>query len=267
MKFFDTEAKNKMIQDYAAADKRLLLLDYDGTLVPFSSVPALAEPSAALKDLLTALAKDERNTVYIISGRDSQTLERWLGHLPINMISEHGAKFKFKGGAWENVITANANWKKYIKPILETYVKRCAHTFIEMKDYSMAWHYRNANPEQAKIRAAELHAELSEHTHNHDLHILNGNKVIEVRNSGIDKGTAIQRVLSKGDYDFILSFGDDRTDEDMFRILADHPRAYTVKVGSDASFAKYNLHTSYMVISMLETITNAGVMTPGISQN
>ena len=71
----------------------------------------------------------------------------------------------------------------------------------------------------------------------------------------MDKGSAVQRILAKKQYDFITAFGDDTTDEDMFRILADRKHAYTLKVGDQASFAKYNLHTPYMVLSLLEVMS------------
>lgn len=256
VKFLDNDARHKMFRDYQVAGKRLLLLDYDGTLVPFSSLPSQAVPSPALTDVLSRLSKDPRNIIYIISGRNSETLDEWLGHLNIHIISEHGAKFRAPGGAWEHTVNGDTQWKPAVARVLDRYVKRCAHSFVEMKDYSVAWHYRNAHVEQANLRASELYAELTEQLRGFDLQILKGNKVIEVRSMGIDKGHAVRRVIGDHACDFILCFGDDRTDEDMFRVLAENPIAYTIKVGAEASFAKYNLHTSYMVQSMLETIVH-----------
>ena len=88
-----------------------------------------------------------------------------------------------------------------------------------------------------------------------ELQVMMGNKIIEVRNLDADKGTAIEKVLQREKQDFILAIGDDRTDEDMFRILVDREKAFTIKVGPEASFARFNLHTPQMVISLLGNLT------------
>jgi trehalose 6-phosphate synthase/phosphatase len=116
-------------------------------------------------------------------------------------------------------------------------------------------HYRNANPAQAKLRSMELFTELNEHIHNRGLQILPGNKIVEVRSYGINKGTAVKKILARQQPGFILAVGDDRTDEDMFRLLADQRNCYTIKVGAEASFARYNLHTQGMVVSVLEAMS------------
>ena len=56
---------------------------------------------------------------------------------------------------------------------------------------------------------------------NIDLQVINGDKVLEVRNAGIDKGAATMRILSgmSKKPGFILAIGDGQTDEDMFRVI------------------------------------------------
>jgi len=253
--FLDEREKRNVFDKYRNTSNRLLLLDYDGTLISYASLPSKAKPDQDLLDLLNKLGNTPQNEVYIISGRDSKTLESWFGGLPINIISEHGARMKLKGEKWHNEVFDTQEWKPQIKKIMELYVKRCANSFIEEKDFSIVWHYRNANAEQGKLRALELFTELSEYTHNLNLNSTMGNKIVEVRNHGIDKGGAIKKVLLKKEYDFILAAGDDRTDEDMFRLLANKKNAYTIKIGTGASYAKYNLHTPQMVISLLDAMS------------
>jgi trehalose 6-phosphate synthase/phosphatase len=86
------------------------------------------------------------------------------------------------------------------------------------------------------------------------LNVLNGNKVIEVRVKGIDKGSAIAKIIPTARFDFILCIGDDVTDEDMFRQLQATPEAYTIKVGDETSGARYNLYDPAMVQSLLQDI-------------
>jgi trehalose 6-phosphate synthase/phosphatase len=73
-----------------SADHLLLLLDYDGTLVPFARSPELAAPDGELRDLLAALAAKPGARVHVVSGRRRDTLERWLGDLPLGLHAEHG---------------------------------------------------------------------------------------------------------------------------------------------------------------------------------
>jgi trehalose 6-phosphate synthase/phosphatase len=138
---------------------------------------------------------------------------------------------------------------------MQEYVNKCPHAFIEKKEFSIAWHYRNADLGDGAVRARELYDDLMRSAAQLSLSVLNGNKVLEVRIKGINKGAAVSRILGSSKYDFILCIGDDETDEDMFKKLAIWPEAFTIKVGNEASFAKYNLYNPYMVQSLLQTIS------------
>lgn len=255
IKFLDSFSKSRLLDDYAKATKRLLLLDYDGTLVPFSKKPSLASPGSQILEILKEISNDAQNDVYIVSGRDSQTLEEWLGHLPVGLIAEHGAKIRHIGSNWVSEITDEVkDWMLKIEKIMDNYVSKCPHSFIEKKEFSIAWHYRNADLVQGGVRAKELYEDLVEQTLQLPLNVLNGNKVIEVRNKGINKGNAIGKVLNSASYDFVLCIGDDKTDEDMFKKLSNTPEAFTIKVGNEVSFAKYNLHSPYLVQTLLDAI-------------
>lgn len=252
--FLDEFAKRKILDACRNATKRLFLLDYDGTLVSFTADPDLAVPGTKLLALLAQLGERDENDVYLISGRNSGWLQKHFGALPINLIAEHGAKCKWKGDQWITEVQTHSEWKEQVHPLMEMYVRRCAHTFVEEKEFSLVWHYRNANEEIGKQRALELAGELNDYIHNSNLQVIMGNKIVEIRNSGIDKGTAIKKVLLKENYDFIFAVGDDRTDEDMFKTLSQVKNCFTIKVGPHASYAHYNLFTPQMVVSLLEDI-------------
>lgn len=254
IQFLEDQTRRELLSQFRHASSRLLLLDYDGTLVPIISDPEQAVPGQGLLDLLEGLGSSEENHVLLISGRSSTWLEKHFGYLPVNLIAEHGARSKSKKGGWVTEVQTHSEWKGQIHQIMEMYVRRCAHSFIEEKDFSIVWHYRESDPVQGKLRSAELISELNDYIRNRHLQVLSGKKIIEVRNSGIDKGTAIRKVLAREAYDFVFAVGDDRTDEDMFRLLMDHPNCYSIKIGSEASFAKFNLHTPQMVISLLESM-------------
>lgn len=255
-KFLDEFTKRTIYDVYRASRKRLLLLDYDGTLVPFTSNPEYAIPDENLLRLLNDLCMVTENEVFLISGRSSAWLEKHFGTLPINLVAEHGARYKQKSAQWISEVQVQQEWKEQIYSIMEMFVRRCANSSIEEKEFSMVWHYRNANFDQGKLRASELVGELNEHIRNRPLQVMMGNKIVEVRQSGINKGSFIKRVIEHTQYDFIFAAGDDRTDEDMFKTLMNKNNTFSIKVGAEASYAKYNLHTPAMVNALLQGLNH-----------
>jgi trehalose 6-phosphate synthase/phosphatase len=247
------KAYSGMVQQYRAATHRALLLDYDGTLVPFAAEPKLAPPDAELIETLTALGADPANQVAIISGRPRRTLEEWFGRLPISLIAEHGVWLRPQGGDWRLLKHMTTDWKERVRPILQLYVDRLPGALLEEKDFSLAWHYRRADPEQASLRAKELLDDLAGYTRNIDVQVFEGNKVIEIRNAGVNKGSAGQEWLAGQNPDFILGVGDDWTDEDLFRALP--PSAFSVRVGLDNTAARYYLSGPATVRKMLHELS------------
>jgi len=255
-RLLDNFAKAKLLEQYTKASQRLLLLDYDGTLVPFCADPQEASPSHTFLLLLTELSADPKNKVYIISGRDSSSLENWLGHLPIGLIAEHGLKIRHAGSAWmapphplENV-TGFAT----VDSVMQQYVSQCPGSFIEKKDFSLAWHYRGVELNIGSLKAGQLHQSLLQNIDLTNLSVLNGHKVVEVKSANVNKGEAVRMLSLHYAAEFILCVGDDQTDEDMFRVLQTKPNTYTIKVGSEPSLAGYNLLTPYLVHELLQRL-------------
>lgn len=249
-------ARGELISQFQKSQGRLLFLDYDGTLIPFSEKPEEAKPGKELIKLLQELADNPKNEVVLISGRDKETLEKWFGGLKIGLVAEHGAKIKERGKEWQTE-ALRSDWKEQLRPILELWVDRTPGSFIEEKDYSLVWHYRKADPELGELRAREIKSNLSGLSVNLDLHVLEGNKVIEVKNASIDKGRAASRWISREEWDFIMAIGDDRTDEDLFKALP--PTAWSFKVGFSASTAKFNLTSPSEAIALLRELVGGDV--------
>jgi len=252
IKFIDEYSKMDIYDAYRDSSRRILLLDYDGTLMPFNPNPDMAVPDENLLQLLKSLADAPGNDVYLISGRNSSWLEAHFGGLPINLVAEHGASYKRVGENWESQHQTHNEWREKVHNVMEIYVRRCPNTFIEEKEFSLVWHYRNADMVQGKLRAYELVTDLNDYIHNRHLQVQMGNRIVEVRQSGINKGKFISQLLDRQSYDFVFAVGDDRTDEDMFKALLNRENVYSIKVGPDASYAKYNLYTPQMVVSLLE---------------
>ncbi|MBM2802784.1 MAG: UDP-forming alpha,alpha-trehalose-phosphate synthase [Deltaproteobacteria bacterium] len=248
-KLLSSSAKREVMARFKASQCRLLLLDYDGTLTPLARLPALAKPDGELIALLHRLTLDRKNSVVITSGRERRTLEEWFGDIALGLVAEHGAWLRPSGQSWQRAKTPQSEWKPEIVAVLETYADRLPGSFVEEKEESVAWHYRMADPEQAELRAPELVDHLLNLTAKIDLQIVQGNKVVEIRRSGVDKGSAASFWLSGNKHDFVLAMGDDTTDEDMFKALP--ASAVTIRVGIIGTHAHYNIRNWAEVIDLL----------------
>jgi trehalose 6-phosphate synthase/phosphatase len=223
----------------ANGKRRLLLLDYDGTLVGFRGKPAEAGPDDEVLALLANMSGDPRNTVVVVSGRDRQTLGKWLGGTDVDLVAEHGGWIKQVGREWEPAESVANEWKRHLRPMFELYSDRTPGSSVEEKDFSLVWHYRRAQPELAYVRTQELRDALVNRTTNLDVGVFEGSKILEVRRLGINKGRAAQRWLEAEHWDFVLAAGDDYTDEEMFDAVPEN--AYSIKVGMDISKARFNV--------------------------
>ncbi len=239
---------------FAAARVTRLLLDYDGTLVPFAVSPELARPDAALIALLADLAARPGCEVHIVSGRGRANLERWFGALPIGLHAEHGLWSRLPGArTWTGGPTVDMTWRTAVAPILEDFTVRTPGSLVEEKEASLAWHYRACDPEFGQRQARELHAHLTERLSNLPVHLVPGDRVIEIRPHGANKGTVVGMVRAAAPADtLICALGDDHTDGDMFRALDDHDIA--IQIGSHGSGAPYCLADVVAARAFLHTL-------------
>lgn len=228
----------QVVEQHHRADRRLLLLDYDGTLVPLTARHADAVPDPDLLALLRQL-QTKQQTVCVVSGRDRSSLGAWLGDVPVHIIAEHGAWLRDGAGNWTMPKPLPRGWKDNLRPLLETYVERVPGSSLEEKDYSLVWHYRGADFELGSLRAKELTDDVVSYTVNLDVQVLEGKRAIEIRNSGVTKGVTSIAAFAAEKADFVFAAGDDVTDEDLFRAMP--KSAVTVFVGGIHSHAKYRL--------------------------
>jgi trehalose 6-phosphate synthase/phosphatase len=246
----NTTRMRQVVSCYKDAKHRILFLDYDGTLAGFKKNPEDARPDKELYDILTRLSSDPNNTIVIISGRDKETLGEWFDEKwTIHFVAEHGVWFREPGGDWNMREQINNDWRSSVEPLLEYYVDQTPRSFIEYKNFSLVWHYRNADPDLGMQRAWELKDELRTLTSNLNLEIMDGDKVLEIKYSGINKGRAASYKLGDSSYDFILAVGDDWTDEFTFEAMPKD--AFTIKVGTKTTKAAYYIDNVELVREML----------------
>lgn len=243
-----------LVADYQRARKRLLLLDYDGTLVPIVARPDEAAPGKNLLALLGELAKDQANTLIVLSGRRAVDLERWLGGVPrLGLAPEHGARWRLPGNDEWQGRSSETEWKKTVRPILEHFVDRTPGSFIEEKEFALVWHYRTTEAEFGDWLATEMVAMLEGMLAETELRAYRGKKIVEVKPMWANKGALTHQLLPEFEEgSFVLGVGDDRTDEDLFARLPE--RAWSVHVGSGASRAAYSLADTAGVIHLLRKL-------------
>jgi trehalose 6-phosphate synthase/phosphatase len=263
-RYIDTQPKKLRpaeIRDaYLQAVRRVVVLDYDGTLVPFAKQPQQAVPPQTVLDLLTALASDANNRVALISGRSAENLDRWFGKVPqLCLVAEHGAEIRTQSASkWESLRPqAATDWKPTVMPILEHFVDRTPGSFVEEKKYALVWHYRMAEPEFGEWLANELVSMLEAMLAETELRAFRGEKIVEVKPVWANKGEAIERLLR--DFpgpDFILAAGDDRTDEDLFERAPND--AWTVHIGPGPTRASYVVADLQVLRGVLQLLATAG---------
>ena len=249
--FNKTEAE--IIQKYKNATNRLVLLDYDGTLVNYTIKPDTARLPEHTFDILIDFLDDPKTKIYIITGRRQVDIDRLLNHIPIDIIAEHGAMIKEKG-IWRKQLVDNFPWKNEIIPILNRFTVKCPGSFVEEKIFSIAWHYRNADPEMGYADSREIIDLLRRITDSRNLKILDGKKVVEILTKDTGKGRAVKKLIEQNSFDFVLSIGDDATDEEMFEYLLPNPDAFTIKVGEGSTYARHKVKNIGDVVTILKLL-------------
>ena len=216
----------------------------------FNKDPQKAMPDEELYELLDTIHNREDTDMFLISGRDKETFTKWFLPKKYNMIVEHGVWISREGKEFQLLEKVKKDWMVKIRPVLESFVDRTPGSFIEDKNYSLAWHYRNTDPDFGEKRVVELNTVLTSLIANDDLSVLNGNKVLEIKSSNVNKGRAAVKMLNEKDYDFVFAIGDDWTDEFMFQELP--KSAVTVKVGLNKTQARYHVESISKVRNLLK---------------
>ncbi|HYI75589.1 MAG TPA: bifunctional alpha,alpha-trehalose-phosphate synthase (UDP-forming)/trehalose-phosphatase, partial [Gaiellaceae bacterium] len=194
----DDALREKLARRFGKAEKRTVVLDYDGTLREFELHPDLAQPTPEIRTLLRSLAKLPDTDVHIVSGRRRRNLEQWFGRLPIYLSAEHGYLARAPGGEWRTLVDLDLSWLRPIERLLRRVAADVPGAHVERKSCAVAWHYRQAEPEYGSWRARELLNDLHQHLAGAPAEILAGHQVVEVRALGVDKGLYVRSLFPKG---------------------------------------------------------------------
>ena len=230
----------------------VLVLHYDGTLMPYTATPELAHPDPQLLSLLEALAARREVEVHVMSGRQRGEIERWLGHLPLHLHAEHGLWVRPRGEGGRETVEVETAWKDRVLPILLDYADRTPGTSVEEKPAGLVWHYRNADPEFGAVQANEMRQHLTEILSNAPVEIAPTHKMIELRPHGVNKGRSVASLVERAAGGLLVVIGDATSDEEMFAALP--PEGVAIRVGRGDSRAAFRVEDVRTVRELLRLL-------------
>lgn len=240
----------------------VLFVDYDGTLTPIVTDPAIAILAEDVRLVLKQLAQNPLRKVIIVSGRDRHFMTEQLADLGLPLVAEHGAQyFDPDTGDWLTRVHSDRQpWFSIALKIMEDYSSRVLGSFIEEKEFSIAWHYRESPAAFAQYQAKRLEEQLDSGLSNLPVSILSGKKVIEARAIEADKGHFIRWytdvMLPASQVIRLVAIGDDTTDEDMF-VTVQSKGGIGIKVGKEPSLAHYHINQQADVLAFLSSCANS----------
>lgn len=266
-----------IVSAYKRTNRRAIFLDYDGTVVPQTSI--VKSPSAEVISVLKMLSSDPNNTVFIVSGRGRSSLSEWLDPCEtLGIAAEHGYFMRCnKTAEWEtNSVADDLDWKQIVEPVMRLYTEATDGSSIEVKESALVWHHQDADPDFGSCQAKELLDHLENVLANEPAVVKRGQHIVEVKPQGISKGIVAEKVLLNmvnlgKPPDFVLCIGDDKSDEDMFEsilstvsgpTLPAAPEIFACTVGRKPSKAKYYLDDAVDVVKLLQGLATSSCPKP-----
>ncbi|VAH63933.1 unnamed protein product [Triticum turgidum subsp. durum] len=263
---------DSIVMAYERSESRAIFLDYDGTLVPQTSINKT--PSAEVLRIINTLCSDERNIVFIVSGRGRDKLGEWFSSCPkLGIAAEHGYFLRWsRDDEWQTCAQASDfGWMEMAEPVMNLYTESTDGSYIENKESALVWHHQDADPGFGSSQAKEMLDHLESVLANEPVSVKSGQYIVEVKPQGVSKGVIAENILismkERGKQaDFVLCIGDDRSDEDMFENIADvikrgmvAPKTplFACTVGQKPSKAKFYLDDTFEVATMLSALAEA----------
>jgi trehalose-phosphatase len=230
-----------LCQQYKSSQRRLFIVDYEGTLASWGSPSSiiLTSPQRTL-DVLNDLLADDRNIVYVMSGRTPEELDALFKRVPyLGLIAENGCFLKPFGSAskWTDLVTDPAQmqgWKKAVTQIMRYYQERTPGSWIETRNCSLIFHYENCEDKEVAGRlAGDCASHVNDACGESRVRAIPLEGAVAVEPIDYHKGTAAQKILEsmvadnsdngqgkeprKAPFDFLFVAGDGRDDENIFR--------------------------------------------------
>lgn len=233
------------LEQAARASVLLVATDFDGTVAPIVEEPAAAEMTREAAVALRILSELPQTHVAMISGRALEDLARRAQNAGrLHLVGSHGSEFE--PGVTGKLSPAAATLLDEISFELDALAAELPGAILERKPASLAFHYRNADPQQAQPILARV---LSGPGARAGVQLRHGKMVVELSVVHTNKGVALDRLRQRLGATAVVFLGDDVTDEDAFATLRGPDVG--VKVGEGESKAQFRIHDIAAVASTL----------------
>ncbi|KAG9238558.1 glycosyltransferase family 20-domain-containing protein [Amylocarpus encephaloides] len=259
---------NSLAQSYQRSQKRLFMLDYEGTLASWGSPHGiiLTSPQHTL-DALNDILSDERNVVYVMSGRQPEDLDRLFKRVPnLGLIAENGCFLKeFGSTKWIEMADPEKMhaWQESVEGIMQYYYERTPGSWIERRHCSLIFHYKSCDdPESASRQAGDCASHINDACEQQKVKAIPIDDAVIVAPIDWSKGTAATQIFEdlekKTDsppVDFLTVIGDGRDDEVVFRWANDLEKQKQIKHVTTVSLGNHNTEAGY---TLTQGVTGKG---------
>ncbi|KAJ6990890.1 probable trehalose-phosphate phosphatase J [Populus alba] len=257
----------EQIIDASKGKQIVMFLDYDGTLSPIVDDPDKAFMSKQMRATVRKLARFFPTA--IVSGRCRDKVYNFVRLAELYYAGSHGMDIKgpakgskYKKGGDGVVFQAASEFLPMIDEVYEELVEKTKTTpgaKVENNKFCLSVHYRCVDEKKWSGLAQVVKSVLKEYP---KLRLTQGRKVLEIRPTiKWDKGKALEFLLESLGFAnctdvFPVYIGDDRTDEDAFKVLRERGQGFGIlvsKIPKDTS-ASYSLQEPTQVMDFLRRL-------------
>ncbi len=252
--------QTQLIKNIGSAQRCFIFIDYDNSLNPIDNRPENITPNADCLNLLSELGKKTKIELILMTDRTIEFCRTFFNELPLHIVAEHGALIRINKGSknWQPLLSAEefSTIEKDILRLLESYTHHIPGTYVEQKQFSIVWHYRQAESLFANAQARDLSTALGQLLENTPFIVNNEKKMLIIRHVLVNKGYALEKMLHELEFkpeDLLITIGNDESDEDMYKMHLQ--QNFAIHIGSSNLFAKYHLPSSEETQQLLLEIT------------
>jgi len=271
------------VEAFQRASRRVLLLDWGGTLAPADAgfydqrdAAGYALPQKVLETLTTLCAQPNCH-VMIMSGLPLDKVLSAFGTVPnLSLAVEHGFSYRVGDGTWQQLAPeVDDSWRSVARSVMNVYATRTHGAYVQTKGSSILFNFGESDPEFGAMSGKELQTTLQHVLAPFPVVVRTGKGYVEACHKDVNKGAMAERMVAlltaQADGippDFVLCAGDDSTDELMFARLhatmgKAHKGLFTVTIGRKPSEASRYLDDYREVVELLELLASIGIRAPG----
>ena len=283
---FSPLSSSRVSKYYCRTTNRIFFLDYENTLQEIDeqicdettsilnspSKKNIMSPNKALLKVLDNLSQDENNLIFIMSKYETDFISHFFSKVPnLGLCGENGFFYKYpKENKYNEIIEIQDwSWRDTVLKILKEFTEKTEGSYYIEKKSCIIWNYKKSDNDFGPIQADEIKTHLLS-IFNNKLDIQNYNGTLEIKPKDVNKGLFVAKIIQeefkKRNIDFIVAFGDDNTDEEMFSYFNsavkyfanfnNKIKVFTATIGKKPSKAKYYISDINDCIGILDSVTH-----------